>query len=144
MREKAMLLIRSGAIVLSLYVCLPAVSWAGGWYLMVAPPKNSKSEHKPDLSVPLKLWDQRASFDSAKACESRRLRELASHTALVGAASVAPNDPFDETLIDATEQYLLHSDSSKIPAGMIGPISRAVLNYQPGYLCIASDDPRLK
>ena len=139
-----MLMVRLWAIVLLFSACLPSMSWAGGWYLMVAPPKDSKSEHKPDLSWPLKLWDQRESFDSAKACEARRMRELASHAALVAAASVAPNEPFDDALIDATEQYLLGGDSSKIPARLIGRIARAVLDFKPGYLCIATDDPRLK
>jgi hypothetical protein len=144
MREKAILMVRLWAIVLLFSAWLPSMSWAGGWYLMVAPPKDSKSEHKPDLSWPLKLWDQRESFDSAKACEARRMRELASHAALVAAASVTPNEPFDDALIDATEQYLLGGDSSKIPARFIGHIARAALDFKPGYLCIATDDPRLK
>jgi hypothetical protein len=144
MREKAILMVRLWAIVLLFSAWLPSMSWAGGWYLMVAPPKDSKSEHKPDLSWPLKLWDQRESFDSAKACEARRMRELAGHAAIVAAATVAPNEPFDDALIDATEQYLLGSDSSKIPARLIGRIAQAVLDFKPGYLCIATDDPRLK
>lgn len=144
MREKAMLMVRLWAIVLLFSAWLPSVSWAGGWYLMVAPPKDSKSEHKPDLSWPLKLWYQGESFDSAKACEARRMRELASHAALVASVSVAPNEPFDDALSDATEQYLSGGDSSKIPARLIGHIARAVLDFKPGYLCIATDDPRLK
>jgi hypothetical protein len=144
MRQRAMLMFGLWAIGLFLFTWLPSISWAGGWYLMVAPPKDSKSEHKPDLSYPLRLWDQRKSFDTAGACEAQRMRELASHAALVAAASVAPNEPFDDALIDATEQYLLGGDSFKIPARLIGHIARAVLDFKPGYLCIATDDPRLK
>ena len=110
---------------------------------MVAPPKDSKTEHKPDLSCPIKYWDQRKSFDSANTCEARRMRELASHAALVAAASVEPNAPFDDALIDATEQYILTGNSSKIPPALVGPIARALLDFEPGYLCIATDDPRL-
>ena len=131
-----------GAIVLLLSVWLPSTSWAGGWYLMVCPPK--KSDHRPDFSYPLKLWDQRQSFDSAKACEAQRMRELASYAALIAAASVTPNEAFDDALIDATEQYLLRGDTSRIPARLIGRIAQAVLDFKPGYLCIATDDPRLK
>lgn len=144
MRERIVLTFRLLVIILFFSTLLPLMTWAGGWYLMVAPPKDSKTEHKPDLSYPLKWWGQRMSFDSATACEARRKRKLASHAALVAAASVMPNEPFDDTLIDATEQYLSGGDSSKIPARLIGRIARAVLDFQPGYLCIATDDPRLK
>ncbi len=144
MRERIALMVRFSAIILLFSTWVPSMLWAGGWYLMVAPPKESKSEHKPDLSWPLKLWDQRESFDSARACEAQRMRELASYAALVAAASVAPNEPFDDALIDATEQYLLRGDSSRIPARLIGRIAQAVLDFKPGYLCIATDDPRLK
>jgi hypothetical protein len=144
MYEEPLLMVRLLAIVLLFFAWLPSMSWAGGWYLMVAPPKDSKSEHKPDLSWPLRLWDQSESFDSAKACEARRMRELASHAALVAAATVAPNEPFDDALIDATEQYLLGGDSTRIPARLIGRIAQAVLDFKSGYLCIATDDPRLK
>ena len=131
-------------ITLLFSALLPSLSWAGGWYLMVAPPKDGKSKYGPDLSWPLRRWDQVKSFDSASACEARRMRELSSHAALVGGASVAPNEPFDDALIDATEQFLLDGDSSKIPSRFIGPIARALLDFKPGYLCIATDDPRLK
>ena len=144
MRERIVLIVRFLAIVLLFSTWVPSTSWAGGWYLMVAPPKDSKTEHKPDLSYPLKRWNQRKSFDSASACEAQRMRELASQAALVAAASVTPNEPFNDALIDATEQYLLRGDSSKVPTRLIGGIARAVLDFQPGYLCIATDDPRLK
>jgi len=144
MRERIKLMVRLLTIILLFSPLLPSMSWAGGWYLMVAPPKDSKTEHKPDLSWPLKRWEQRKSFDSANACEARRMRELSSHAALVAAASVAPNEPFDDALIDAIEQLLLNGDSSKIPSRLIGPVARALLDFKPGYLCIATDDPRLK
>jgi len=138
MRERIVLLVKFLVIFFLFSTWVPSMSWAGGWYLMVAPPKDSKTEHKPDLSHPLKWWDQRKSFDSASACEARRMRELASHAALVAAASVTPNEPFDDALIDATEQYLLRGDSSRIPARLIGRIAQAVLDSKPGYLCIAT------
>jgi hypothetical protein len=137
-------MVRLLTIILLFSALLPSTSWAEGWYLMVAPPKDSKTEHKPDLSWPLKRWEQVESFDSANACEARRMRELSSHAALVAAACVAPNEPFDDALIDATEQFLLNGDSSKIPHRLIGPVARALLDFKPGYLCIATDDPRLK
>jgi len=142
--ERIALMVRLLVIVLLFSAWLPSMSWAGGWYLMVAPLKNSKTVFEPDLSWELKWWDQRESFDTARACEARRIRELASRTALVAAASVTPSDPFNDALIDATEQYLLGKGTSKIPTHLIGRIARAVMDFQPGYLCIASDDPRLK
>jgi len=144
MRERIRSMVRLLTIILLFSALLPSTSWAGGWYLMVAPPKDSKTEHKPDLSWPLKRWEQLKSFDSANACEARRMRELSSHAALVAAASVVPNEPFDDALIDATEQFLLNGDSSKIHPRLIGPVARALLDFKPGYLCIATDDPRLK
>jgi hypothetical protein len=145
MRDAAMRKrVRLWAIVLFFSVWLPSMSWAGGWYLMVAPPKDSKTERKPNLSWPLKWWDQRMSFDSASACEARRMRELAGYAALVAAASIAPNEPYNDALTDAAEQYLLHGDSSKIPPKLLGPLAGALLDFMPGYLCIATDDPRLK
>ena len=148
MCERAMPMVRLWAIVLFISAWLPSMSWAGGWYLMVAPPKDSKSEHKPDLSWPLKGWDQRKAFDSASECEAARMRELASHAVLVAVVSVTPHEPFYEdkhrVLSAATEQWLLGGESSSIPSSLIGPIARAVLDFTPGYLCIATDDPRLK
>lgn len=151
MRERAMLMVRLWAIVLLFSAWLPSLSWAGGWYLMVAPTKDTKdvkNEYKPDLSWPLSLWEQRESFDSAKACEAQRMRELASRAALLAATSVAPNETvelsFIHSLTDLTEQFLLGGDSSKIPARLIGPISKVVSDFKPGYLCIATEDPRLK
>ena len=148
MREKTILFVRFRVIVLLFSIWLPSMSWAGGWYLMVAPPKDSKTEHKPDLAWPLKRWEQSKSFDSASACEAARIRELTSHAVLVAVASVTPHEPFDEdkhrVLNAATEQWLLGGDDSKIPRDLIGPIARAVLDFKPGYLCIATDDPRLK
>jgi len=148
MRERTMQMIRLWTIVLLFSIWFPSMSWAGGWYLMVAPPKDSKTEHKPNLAWPLKWWEQRKSFDSASACETARIRELASFAVLVAVASVTPNEPFNEdkhrALNVATEQWLLGGDDSKIPRDLIGSIARAVLDFKPGYLCIATDDPRLK
>jgi hypothetical protein len=141
-------MIRLWTIVLLFFTWFPSMSWAGGWYLMVAPPKDSKTEHKPNLVWPLKVWEHRKSFDSASACEAARIRELASFVVLVAVASVTPHEPFNEdkhrVLNAATEQWLLGGDDSKIPRDLIGPIARAVLDFKPGYLCIATDDPRLK
>jgi hypothetical protein len=142
-REEIESIVRLLTITLLFSTLLFSTSWAGGWYLMVAPPKDSKAEHKPDLSWPLNHWEQVKSFDSANACEARRARELSSHAALVAAASVKPNEPFDDALIDATEQFILNGDSSKIPTGMVGPVARALIAFKPGYLCISTDDPRL-
>jgi len=50
MREKTILMVRLLVIVLLYFTWLPSMSYAGGWYLMVAPPKDSKAEHKPDLT----------------------------------------------------------------------------------------------
>ncbi len=111
---------------------------------MVAPPMDSKAEHKPNLAWPLKWWDQRQSFDSAKACETQRMRELASHAALIAAASITPNESFDDALIDATEQFLLRGDSSKLSKRLIPLVANAALDWKPGYLCIATADLRLK
>lgn len=143
MKENIWRIVRLLTFTILFFTLLFANSWAGGWYLMVAPPKVNNTENKPDLSCPLKYWDQRKSFDSANDCEARRMRELASFAALVGAASVEPNAPFDDALIDATEQYILTGNSSNIPPALVGPISRALLDNEPGYLCIATDDPRL-
>jgi hypothetical protein len=143
MREKIESVVRLLTIIILFSILSFSTSWAGGWYLMAAPPKDSKTEHKPDLSWPLKHWEQIKSFDSANACEARRMRELSSHAALVAAASVKPNEPFNDALIDATEQFLLNGDSSKIPTGLVGPVASALLDFMPGYLCIATDDPRL-
>jgi hypothetical protein len=148
MRKRAIMLVNLGVILLFFSVWVPSLSWAGGWYLMEAPPKESKSEHKPDLSYPLRQWDQHKSFDSASECETARIRGIASDAVLVAIASVTPDEPFNEdkyrTLTSAVEQFLLVGDSSKIPPNLIRPIARAVLDLKPGYLCIATDDPRLK
>lgn len=111
--------------------------------------KDSKREHRlPDLSWPLKWWDQRESFDSARACESARMRALAFHAALVAIASLSDEQPDErfnlDTLGAATEQWLLGGDSAKIPPRLLGSIAGVVLDFKPGYLCIATDDPRLK
>lgn len=150
MRERARPAVRHWAmIVFAAFAWWPSASSAGGWYLMVAPPvKDSKREHKPDLSWPLKVWDQRGSFDSAKECEAARTREVAAHAALIAVASLTdarPDERFNvEALGIATEQWLLSRDSTNIPPRLLQPIARAVLAFESGYLCIASDDPRLK
>ena len=148
MCEQIMLTVKRLMIVLFLVAWLPSISWAGGWYLMVAPPKVSKDERGPSLLSPLKFWDQRKSFDSARSCEEARMRELASYATRVASASVTPDKITSEdemnTLVNATELWLLGGDSTKIPPHLLGPISRAVLDFKPGYLCIATDDPRLK
>lgn len=123
----------------SFKITLPA-----GWYLMSAPWKKSK-ESKPNLSYPLKQWNQEGSFDSASACEAARVRELAELAVFFVLAHMKSNETtykFYE-LSEATEQWLLSGDSSKIPPKLVSPIAKAVLNFKPGYLCIATNDPRL-
>jgi hypothetical protein len=115
---------------------------------MVAPPmKGSERDYKPDLSMPLYVWDQRESFDSAKACEATRIRHLAGHAALIAVASLTdaqPDERFNlKALSIATEQFLLSSDTTDIPPRLLQPIAKAVLALMPGYLCIATNDPRL-
>ena len=144
MHEKTTLMVRLLVIVLLFFTWLPSVSFAGGWYLVSAPWKEGKKEYKPNLSYPLKVWQHLGSFDSASACEARLRRELAGIASLIGAASVTPEEPYNDALIDATEQYLSGGDSSKIPTRLIAPILRAVLDFKPGYLSIATDDLRLK
>jgi len=143
MHKKAMLMVSLWAIVLLFSVGLPAMSWADGWYLMRAPLKDKKMGYKPNLSKPLKLWKQIRSFDSASECETQYKRELSGMVALAVAASVDYKGPFNE-LSDATELYLLSGDSSKIPDHLKKPIFQVVIDYLPGYMCIATDDPRLK
>lgn len=150
MRERTKPTVRHWAmIVFAAFACWPSTSWAGGWYLMVAPPmEDSNREHKLDLSRPLNVWDQRESFDSAKACEAARIRELAGHAALIAIASLTdarPDERFNwKALSTATEQWLLSGDSTKISPPLLQPIARAVLALKPGYLCIGTDDPRLR
>ena len=133
-------------VLLAAFAWGPSTSWAGGWYLMVAPPtKDEKGEHRSDLSKPLRVWDQRRSFDSASACEADRLRELAQRATIEAIASAQPGEKFDfMALSRATEHFLSSSDSTQIPPPMLQPIARAVLAFMSGYLCIATDDPRLK
>lgn len=150
MRGRTMLTVRHWAmIVFAAFAWCPSTAWAGGWYLMVAPPmKGSEPMHKPDLSIPLYVWNQQESFDSAKACEAARIRELADLAALIAVASLTDAQPDKRldvrALGTATEQWLSSGDSTKIPPRMRQPIAGAVLAWRPGYLCIATDDPRLK
>ena len=83
------------------------------------------------------------SFDSASECETQCKRELAGMVALVVAACVDYKGSFN-ALSEATELYLLTGDSSKIPDHFKKPIYQAIIDFRPGYVCIATDDPRLK
>jgi hypothetical protein len=139
MRERNILTLRQWTVILFVFAWLPSTSWAGGWYLMIAPPNTMEDVSGPDLSRPLKFWNQHKSFDSAKACEAARTRELASHVAKkckeirmreiasyatsrgIAAASVKPDEVLDAAMATAV-----------------------AIDWEPGYLCIATDDPRLK
>lgn len=141
-----MMVVMFGVIVLFFSACMPSMSWAGDWYLMMAPWKKSK-ESKPNLSYPLKQWLQDGSFDSASACEAALVHELAEVAVLCALASSKSNKTVDEDkfyeISKATEQWILGGDSSKIPSRLFKPILKAVLAFKPGFLCIATDDPRL-
>jgi len=143
MHKKAILMVSLWTIVLLFSAGLPSISWAGGWYLMSAPLKGKKMGYKPSLSNPIKLWNQMRSFDSASECETQCKRELAGMVALVVAACVDYKGSFN-ALSEATELYLLTGDSSKIPDHFKKPIYQAIIDFRPGYVCIATDDPRLK
>jgi hypothetical protein len=137
------------AVLFAAFALSPSTSWGGGWSLMVAPAtKDDKGEYRSDLSQPLKVWDQHRSFDSAAACETDRSRELAQRATLSAIASQSPGQPGEKfdfiALSTATEQWLLSGDLTKIPPRMAQLIARAVLAFMYGYLCIATDDPRLK
>lgn len=58
------------ALVLTL---APAASWAGGFYLLVAPRKVSGAA---DSSAPLTQWSHEMSYDSARECESGRIERF--------------------------------------------------------------------
>ena len=146
MRIGAMPMVRQWTmLVFAAFSWCPVTSWACGWYLMVAPPMM---DHRPDMSRPLHVWNQRESFDSAKACEVGRIRELASHAVVFAVASLTdtrPDERFNvKALSTATEQWLLSGDSTTISPRILQPIAQAILTLKPGYLCIATDDPRLK
>lgn len=126
---------------------LPVAAWAAGWYLMVAPiKKNAEEQHIPDLSVPLKFWDQRRAFDIAAACEANLIHEF-SERVLVRIAAAGdlrgPNADY-YTLAAAIEKWLSSGDIGGIPEKLQSPIARAVIENKPGYSCIATDDPRLR
>src|SRR5262245_35252182 len=98
-------------------ILTPGFAWAGGWYLLIAPFRET-FDHSlaPDNKAPLEDWDRKRSYDSAAECEQdlRVTRNAFSE----GLRKLHPTD--------TTRQLLLEAQ------------------WTTGVQCIATNDPRLK
>lgn len=110
------------AVTLALTMA-PAASWAGGFYLLVAPRKVSGAA---DSGAPLAQWSHEMSYDSARECEAGRVERFRRRASLERPGAPAPRPRED----------------GGAPAELDEEVLRHAMNAESR--CVASDDPRLR